>query len=85
MPGILIMTIDTLIKKLEEARDLHGGNTEMQLENFTTTTTTATEDLLKSVPTYARTNTVKLTLSFNYELGEIELTPIKELVFPLPD
>ena len=85
MPGILIMTIDTLINKLEEARDLHGGNTEMQLENFTTTTTTATKDLLTDTPAFMQTNIVKLVLSLNYELGEIELTPIKEVVFPLAD
>ena len=79
------MTINKLIKKLHEARDLHGGNTEMQLENFTTTTTTATEDLLTDTPAFMQTNIVKIVLSFNYELGEIELTPIKEVVFPLAD
>ena len=85
MSSILIKTINTLIKELEKARDLHGGNTEMQLENFTTTTTTATEDLLKDTPTFMQTSIVKLGLSFNYEIGEIELTPIKEMVLPLAD
>ncbi len=84
MPGILIMTIDTLIQKLKEARDLHDGNTEVQLENFTTTTTTATEDLLKNTPIFAQTNIVKIILTEKVP-GEIELTSVKEVAFPLAD
>ena len=85
MPSILIMTIDTLINKLEEARKVHGGHTDVELENFITTTTTATEDLLKNVPVSMKTNVIKIVLSFDSEIGEIDLTPIEKVVIPLAD
>tara|TARA_R100001594_G_C3961096_1_gene245403 strand:+ start:400 stop:639 length:240 start_codon:yes stop_codon:yes gene_type:complete len=79
------MTIDTLINKLEEARKVHGGDTGVELENFTTTTTTATEDLLKNVLVPMKTNVIKIILSFDSEIGEIKLTPIEKVVMPLAD
>jgi len=72
------MTIDTLIKKLEDKRDLHGGDTEVELENFRTTTTTATEELLKNGPVVEESDKVKVILAEKAP-GEINLTTVKEL------
>ena len=78
MSSILVMTVDTLIKELEEKRDLHGGDTEVELENFNTTTTTATEELLKNGPVVEESGKVKVILAEKAP-GEINLTSVKEL------
>ena len=72
------MTINTLIKKLKDKRALHGGDTEVELENFRTTTTTATEDLLKNGSVVEESDKVKVILA-EEEPGELKLTTFKEL------
>ena len=77
MPSILIMTIDTLIDKLELFKQVLGGDVEVELEHFTTTTTTATEEDLVEEPPVIENPKVKVILA-EKEPGDIKLTTFKE-------